>query len=488
MSSATLKRISEWANASEHEDHESAYFYESSHYREVLDRKKILVIGRKGAGKTALAQQIARTTRSDTIVSGVNISAIDLPDSGRPAQALGSSEVLTKAWKNIILRAAAENCLDHIRATGADRAKLEARIGLNHEHKQNNLGRLKSVRLDAHMLGLEVGLHRPEKNAASSIEDRNALLLDFLAENFFGKSMYILFDGLDQGYIQSSAENRHSTYLRVIASLIRAAIETKNEFKEIGRTVLPTVFIRSDIFQQLRADDRNKWADNQGVRLLWEPRELEIFCRHRIHCAAKLNRSKVTEQEALSNVFKYGTQKVIDFSGNDKRLPLTKYIVDFSLNRPRDVVTFLRAAALTALQEAQRLGREVKIDKNILEESKRNFGLFLKAELSEELAAEFPIMGILLNRLSALKKRTFSYQDFCSIVERTQNGTTEGDKYKMAARLFDLGFFGQIMGDGETIFSLRNDEAFFDETSLFLVHPCYARALNLAETPAPDAA
>ncbi|MEJ0060553.1 MAG: hypothetical protein WDM79_13700 [Terricaulis sp.] len=415
----------------------------------------------------------------DRHVSTIGISSVELPEPGNST--FGSSETLVKFWTNVILRAAVEICLDNLRLPNTQRAAFEKELGLAPTQGRSALDRIRSLKLNASVIGVEVGLHRDSGQAAPSIDARNAALTAFLEEKFYTKQMFILFDGLDHGYIQSCAEGKQPLYLRVIGALIRASIEIKNHFKDLGRTILPTVFVRTDIFDQLQVDDRTKWENNQGVRLTWDEDELAAFARHRIHSAAKLNNSRITEKEALTDTFMFAKQKVTDIFGDSRQMPLVDYIVDCSLIRPRDAVTFLQLAATIASKESDNRGKIVKINKAVLEDAKRSFGTFLKKELSEELTGEFPIMNILLNRLSGARQSRLDFSTFCAIVDKAAPGRTEGDKLQLASRLFDLGFFGQITGNGRAIYALRDDEAFFDEMLPLIVHPCYARALNLAE-------
>lgn len=482
MSDGLLEFIADWANASENETLDKEYFFPSSHLRRIVQQNRIVAIGRKGTGKTALANHIANLSNKEVLASGVKLASLDMPSEG--GSVFSNFEALSKGWSKVILEAVAEIVLDSLSLTPeAAKAHREA-LGLLAPRAQSGfVDRVRQIKLNASIFGVELGLGASPQQVAVSLDQHNERLRTFIEENWWTttRKLIVVFDGLDEGYVQAWQTGQETAYFRTITALIAAAISEKNYFTKlpVRRQVLPVVFIRSDIFDRLHHQQKTAWQMDQGINLSWDDAELEQFCKFRVWQAARQFESAIAEKDALKLVFKTQSGVVETLVGGESRERMTQYVVEYSLGRPRDVVMFMQAAARRALQSpAVRGGR--RISKEMLSDARRIYGVFLKKEIDDELHGEYPIVNIMLNRLASYGHARFTVEDFRSVIDSIRTDQIlAGDAFNLAERLFDVGFFGHHMADGTRRFAMKDDDIKFEPHLPLIVHPCYAMALNL---------
>lgn len=482
---AVLKRIAEWKNAAENEPLDDKYFYSPPWLEEIVSGDRAIVLGRKGMGKTAIAQNLAADDTQKSYSVTLSLEALDLPSTGDSARILGDRTLLIKAWKYIILRAVCEVFLDNAKGNVVQFDELSDTLGSSFSRQRNGsiVQRLRKVRLDVGFFGLEVGLRGQEDGHEASIDAKLGAMQDFLEANIYTTSYRVVFDALDKGWIEACEDKQQGTYLRTVAALISAAIDVNNYFKQLplARKILPIVFLRSDIFSQIANAQRAAWEDDHAVRLVWSNQDLREFVKHRILQTARIVDPKASAKDALAQTFSAQAGELIDLHGAERRINFVDFIIEYSLGRPRDVVMYLKAAASSVVASPSYAGSQ-RINKKVITECQKDYGRFLRREIHDELGAEYPGIARLLNGLQAGGRGVLSFDEFCSIArERLGPSLTDGDLTLLAERLFELSFFGHQMATGERYFPVR-DEVDFDAALPLAIHPCYAAALNLPIT------
>jgi hypothetical protein len=198
---AVLRLISEWANAAENEGLDQEYFYPAWHLDRIIQDNRIVVIGRKGAGKTALANHIASLDTADVAASGVKLASLDIPSGPQHESVFGNFEVLAKGWSKVILEAVATLVLDSMELSAKDRQEKEKQAGIVSSSSQGGfIDRIRHIRLNANLLGVDIGFNQPPGTPAPSIDQHNENLRSFIETNFWSskKKLVVVFDGLDE--------------------------------------------------------------------------------------------------------------------------------------------------------------------------------------------------------------------------------------------------------------------------------------------------
>lgn len=476
-----LKRIAAWKNAAENEPLDDQYFYAPAWLERVISGECPIVLGRKGMGKTAIAQHLAAESDTGARATTLTLETLDLPASSKTANLLSDRANLIKAWKYIILRAVCELFLESAEGRNADTQSLARTLGVSvgPQRGASIAERLRRVKVDVGFFGLEVGMKEAD-HAETPLEAKIQAMQDFIESNIFTAAYRIVFDALDKGWIEACEDKKQGDYLRLITALISAAIDITNYFQQMDlpRKIYPIIFIRSDIFSQIGNAQRAAWEDDRSIRLHWSPKDLKAFARHRILKTARIVDYKIDEKAALSQTFQSQTAELFDLRGAERRINFVDYLIEFSLGRPRDVVMYLKAAAQAVISKPNYNGTQ-KINKNVLVSCQKDYGRFLRREIHDELGGEYPGIARLMNGLQAGGRDVVSFEEFCHTAKDRLGIASDNELMLLAERLFELSFFGHVLPDGKRLFPVH-DEIDFDMLLPLAIHPCYAAAMNMA--------
>lgn len=314
---------------------------------EVLHQGKWCVLGRKGAGKTALYRQLLEIREDSRQTTGYSFSDYPWEYHGAQVQEeLPSEEKYVKSWKYFILLQLAKLVLkDEHYYNHADQQMyvkiknfVEDTYGSSNPDPQTIFVPDTKIRLKQ----LDIG-PRFMKGSIDSI-DLSSLpkhfsevnrvieeaLFDCLDRNV---SYFILFDGLDV-----SADIQDGEYLNRVIGLLRAAKQTAESARARGLTVQPTVFLRDDIFSALRFQDKNKISRASSVTLVWDDSQPDRSLKHLMENRFRLvlggeHRVPVAWEDL------FDAQKIS--STRDKY----GYIRDRTFRRPRDFIQYLNEVA-----------------------------------------------------------------------------------------------------------------------------------------------
>lgn len=478
---STLGKISAWANGAENEDFDKEYFFEPSWLKRIKSGERILIIGRKGTGKTAIARQLAQSDES-AFAESVPFDAIDAARFGFAREDAFDREILTRVCRYLMLRTVCELLLEEDKDGGLT-STIEKSLGVSLlEYRKRPLSeRLRKLRIDAMGFGVEVGIQGSAPAATTPgdlLEQRIAQLTTALHGKAYARPFRIVFDALDSGWIEACQDNNQARYTRKIGALIAAAIETRNQFKGSGLRIIPLVFTRADIFSQIVNAQRTAWEQDYGLHLDWTRGELQELLLHRIHQSARFYEGRCDLKRAIEMTFKRRSGDLVDFDGNTRRLQLTDYVIDFSIGRPRDVVVYLAKTATLVLRENRKDGRITKED---ITSGITAYGQFLREEIQDELGGEYPGIRRLLNGMRGATALALSYDRFGEIARKTLKSSMSGGELQLLAeRLFELGVIGHQLADGSHQFAVRDPTVTFDELLPLKLHPSYSTALSVS--------
>ena len=309
---------------------------------DLVRQGKQLVVGRKGAGKTALFTFLA--TELDPVIE------LDLDDyvwqfhRGLAEVGLQPERAFTTSWKLLIYLSAYSAIRDRLGQDGRKRADgaLKA-LGLGADR-----GRIKAMvdwlarvrRVDMPEVvgvfsggGFEVA-DPAEGNLSAEATRAIHELEDVLVEARQKIPFTVMIDRLDDAW-DGSEES-----LNMIAGAVRATREAALTLD--GPPPAPVVtFLRTDLWDRISFNDRNKMS--QDILFLdWSTDELADVV------ALRIARSLETRQEeAWATAFTTEEMR--------QRASARTYMTKRALGRPRDIVAF----AIFAREEAQRSGNDV---------------------------------------------------------------------------------------------------------------------------------
>ncbi|MEU1173110.1 P-loop ATPase, Sll1717 family [Streptomyces microflavus] len=317
----------------------SAVFQETYAYREALSGRKSLIIGRKGAGKSAICQQLGSAGGHP------GPTAMITPDDAtsneiRRFELVGVTDDTAKSliWRYLFAVQAAHDVVTHARTShgrrtpGSVRALrkfLETNGEAADERLYDRLRRgvqgLQSASLSLKAFGVEAAVDvagTPEGARADRqlgvLERGVALALEELGCATEHAPLLFLVDKVDQGW--TIDPDSHS----LVTGLLLAAKHVTGQYGGAVRCVL---FVRADIYDSLRFSDADKFRSDE-LRISWTQEGLEGMALARARASLKVN---LTPKQLWGQLFPS------EVSGE----PITAYVFRRSLPRPRDAIQFL---------------------------------------------------------------------------------------------------------------------------------------------------
>ena len=369
------------------------YFLSTDQYNRALRGEVNLVVGRKGAGKTALFIQIRDEIRADKR----NV-VLDLKPEGYQLLKLredilthlsqgASHHLVTAFWEYLMLLEIAYKLLEkdqraHIHnheirdiyfalqetyfaegySVEGDFSErllaLSQRIALDYAERYS--GR-EGTKLSTDQVTQLVYSH--------DIRTLRKQVSDYLSHK---EGVWVLFDNLDKGW---STQGVDAVDALVLRCLIDAGRKIERDMRKDGNTVHCIVFVRNDVYEHLMQHSAD-FGKEMRVALDWnDPDMLRALLRLRLAAGLSLDQEKVVFEDLWPQLC------VSHYRGEET----SAYIIDRSLMRPRNMLKiFLHAKGFASNLSHQR------IEETDLEKGVRAYSQDLLVELNRELTDVFP--------------------------------------------------------------------------------------------------
>ena len=373
----TLQDLALGDPIAEHEtDTLGAYFIETAAYKDALISKHSIFIGRKGTGKTASLFKLAEELGSDTrnhvcIVKPVAYEMDGLLRVLADASAMSERGYLLESlWKFLIYTELAKSYYEHLEAKPAFyERKITEKEFIHFVDTHSNLILSDfSVRLENAVTALQ-----PLK-ATTSAQSQRLSISELLHENILPqlrthlgtvlgikKRVAVLVDNLDKAWDPQSDVKGLSDF---IFSLLSVGERITGEFQKEGHWKQPvklsiTIFLRSDIYAQIRQFAREK--DKLPVRaIVWDDRQtlLRVIEERFVH-AGNLS---VHDDEIWQRFF---------CPTIDSR-PTAEFVIDAVLPKPRDLIYLVKNALALAVNR-----KHAKIEEEDIREALRQYSRYV---------------------------------------------------------------------------------------------------------------
>lgn len=256
------------------------------------------------------------------------------------------------------------------------------------------------------------------KKVVSEVQiEKLVKIVNLLSEDIFHdpqKKVYVLIDRLDESWVEDSLRYK----------LIRALIETIRKFRNI-EPVKIIITLRTDLLERVLVKTRDSGFQREKytslfLNLGWKKDQLETLLNKRINF---LLRHKYTNGEVrFSDIFP---------SKIDKSTSL-EYILDRTLLRPRDAIIFVNEC----LKEAQ---GKTSITSSDIKLAEKTYSTGRVESLQYEWYVEHPMLGkyidVLHHKSSSFKVSTISKEELeALIIELSDNATDPADEVIKTAR------------------------------------------------------
>lgn len=428
---------------------------------------KYLVIGRKGAGKTALFKHVAALAKGTVVEMDLEDYVFQahrrLVDQGvSPAFAYAASWRFALAISMFVEARRSMTWTQQLRGrrilrkigAGPNKGPLAALFGW--------LGRVRKIELPsvpgiAQLGGFELGEER-EKFFDASTANHLDSLEKILATHVRSHPITALVDRLDDAW-DGSEES-----LRLIGGAARAARYFSAKLIQDGPAPV-LIFLRTDLWERIAFNDKNKFVQDT-VYLDWPDAELARVIDRRIHKTAG-----VPEGEGWATAFTTERMR--------QQTSALRYMTKRVLGRPRDIVAFSMFAREVALANGHTV-----IDSQDIYDAEIRYSRHVVDELRDEIGDHVPSMVNVINALKALERRTFvlaAWQDAA-----VRSGIQEGDAESVLDQLFEASVVGVLRAGGggggsRTVYRYQDRFLRATETGSLQVHPAFTKELGLTD-------
>jgi len=473
--SNVLLELERWKLEAKNEDN-SRYFSPVDQLDPITRGDAIYVIGRKGCGKTAIAEHIRGTSSHNIFVISMSFKNFPFNDlySFTDKRFTSRSQYIT-LWKYIIYSAICqkmainENIDSNVKSSLIENFDFDFERGLSRTLKVITQ---KTGSLSVLKAGITGGVTKtfiPNDTPWSQRVDG----LEQLIENYIDNShYYILFDELDEDYKDILKDNSEVPYFDLISGLFKAVHDIHSIFKKTSN-IRPVAFLRDDIFSLIQNNDKGKW-DELSVNLTWTPPRLEALIAFRISRAIDPSGIIYGFSEALEQVFSSDT--IRHGHRSKHRRHIFKHILDRTLIRPRDVISYIREAAKIARASGQTM-----ISPSIMRAADRNYSMKFRQEFVDEIHAILPRCEDVFNLFSRIRKQSFSIRELEIEYNETRKKYPEMLDFESTINLlFHFSIIGnQPSQKNTTVFKYRDSQSEFNSRENIIIHRGLLRSLQI---------
>lgn len=442
------------------------YFFQLPQILQILDSRQWLVLGRKGMGKTAIYEYLKVTPRQQ--LNGFHTICINFNDYPWPAHQLyketlaGELSAYQKSWKYLFFVKALSKLIN---------VKEEQKEALNKElkwakkyinllygnpdpslievmiSKISRISKISGPGASIEELSLETGeLNFDEVAESKKLQSQlrtNAFTLLTYFEHVFKNNVgnhkiLIALDQLDENWLQGEIEEYSKVLINLVNVCRSISIDTQLQNK---LKVVP--FLRSDIYESLRFNDKNKLLQDSAIMIKWDTDTLDEMFYERIK---KYAPSSITleDEKKSGNIFE------VNFARQGT--PPFKYITRRSFFRPRDIIVYFNKIRESHLPNKTGLYTSAE-----LYNADREASISVYNELIDEWSNQFPEIEKLLSVLQTIQVESFSYDDFSAKYELEFIDALESQKREHLNFLFNNSIVGQKkQGRWEYICNMSN--------------------------------
>lgn len=466
------------------------FFLRTDAYRRIDEQERIVVVGRKGTGKTAIYKALLQRADEYEDVFGSGLQFQDYPwgthQEVRDTTA-APSERYSASWKFLILVELAKTVLiaeEHQPVAGTKAAKA---VKVLTDFIRTNWGELDfkfrdtfrkvhySFNFEPTVMGSKLGsldVNKVPRNRLGGFLSEANRWLEYCLECLLtdDRWYFVLFDDLDRGYDPEDEE-----YSARLIGLLLAARDIFNWGIARNLTIGPTVFIRSDIYDGLSFPDKNKITQNLVEILTWTDDDegensLKALIEQRIRVITSIKGTS-TWNAVFDEQLMRGTQHKF------KHMAARTYL------RPRDMIQF----ANLCLDRAKASGAD-RIQNQDIASARPGYSEYLVGELDDEIHEVFKDWRRYLDALRRVHTVRFQRSAFEAAfmdLKLERLDLSVDDALELLHRFSIIGFTklgGGGYGGSAVAFRYKSPTVNFDPaTPHFSVHLGLKEALELVE-------
>lgn len=456
----------------------SGYFVKFSKFSSIESGDVRYVIGRKGAGKTAVTQQIRQRIEKSPLGFFSNLTLRDFPlqdfNDLRDRSHRDKSKFVS-AWSFLLL-VEISKLMQKDNGVYPSREAEELGEFLKENSLSDEVGfastvtKLKNknskVKVSAKWIDIEDG--RSASNQQTIIIHYQKVvnaLLERISQIGSESEYWLFVDELDEGYRAGDSSIR-----LILLALFRAVEDVSLALNSAKFKFRPLVVLRSDIFDRLQDNDLNK-LDDHTLRLRWTERDQNDAYALRAIPEARIRKSI---PNSIGNPWGHVVEN------RDANLPhnvdtVWSYIVSHTQIRPRDIIKYLKSC-----RDHTPAG---KLSYNSAHLASKTYSNWLYKELDDEIHSHLSCWREAVNCIAQIGVSNFSAKTFLDALQANRIikkwTKDEGrDLEEIPRVLYEFGIVGNY--DGRRLFFKYVDEdSDWSRSMNMVVHTGFCQKLRI---------
>lgn len=472
-------------------------FQNHNSYNEIKEFQKYIVLGRKGTGKTAIFKKFLNQKRHDYFSFGHTFS--DYPWHYHDKQAkigVPDFDKFTHSWKYLILMSLSKILLNQDQSLPFDDSsldklsKIESFIVDSYGTRDPDVTQIftpsKKLKISKNF-NIDLAIFKggitaegiPMDYLPTIIQEVNLNLIEYVIGSLNpSHSYHVLFDQLDLGFDPTNPE-----YYNRVIGLLLAAKDINRVAREYGKKMSVIIFLRDDIYNTLKFEDKNKLTQSAASMIEWDvpgSHSLKELVERRLTQVLKETEGESIAWEEVFDETQLMTGKQSKYN----------YITDRTFLRPRDAIQFCNE-----IIKAHKLNPEKEnlITNKDINDAKAEYSRYFLDELDDEIHKHIPRYENILEVIKSIGYHQFDMEDFNDILDKKKYLFKDKvNAYESLKSLFEfsiIGYYkagGSGYGGSEYIFKYKNTRSQFEESArTYRVHPGLIDFLGLKRATKP---
>jgi energy-coupling factor transporter ATP-binding protein EcfA2 len=477
------RKLTTFGEVAAEEDAVLQYFLKTPAVKEISDGKILLVLGRKGSGKTALVRHFTEGAGSK------NSRALTLGQypwkthEQKADSTVNEVDAYMESWRYLIATQIASIVLasPNIDLTTPEAESLLEFFAVNYGSSSPELGdilrptmlKLSKASFEPQVMGNKLGsvtLERSNPQVGRELKALTDALLssvEIIGQQNGIKQIFLHFDELDRGLVFLDDARKN-----LLIGLVIAAREVAKKCNGNQLKCIPVVYLRTDLWDELKFSDKNKITQGKKtLSLEWAPQSLADLINERIKAAVGRD----------GNWGTISSPSLLRGSQNK-----WSHIIARTFLRPRDVISFLNASLDVAVTRKVKDDFPLIIENSDIVGAREKYSSYLKKELEDEIGPHWSHWTDALKAFSSIATVTFKLDLFRAEYDKRKSAKNSLTADEALEKLYEFSVIGfeRRSGYGGTswIFQYTHPDAGWDrEATSFKVHTGLKEVAKLRE-------
>lgn len=477
-----LRKLTSFGDIAAEDDAVLEYFLKTPAVKEILDGKILLVLGRKGSGKTALVRHF---TEGETGLNSRSLTLGQYPwkvHEQRADSSVSEVDAYVESWRYLIATQIAALLLaqPNIDLHTEEARSIAEFFKINYGGLSPDLGdilrpaklKLSKASFEPQVMGNKIGgitLERGNENVGRELQALTDALfsaVELLGNQVGVDKIYLHFDELDRGLVELD-DARKSLLIGLIMAAREVSRTTASKFVKC----VPIVYLRTDLWEELNFSDKNKITQGKTLNLEWDSDSLSDLINERI-------------KATIGNSSSWGTISSPSLMRGSQQK--WAHILARTFLRPRDVISFLNIALKLAAKRDTDKDIPLILENQDIVGAREKYSTYLKQELKDEIGPHWQHWEDALKAFSDLETQTFKIDQFKTEYEKRKAAGNSLSSDEALSKLYGFSVIGYERrsgyGGSSWVFQYATPEAGWDVAATnFKVHAGLKEVAKLRE-------